>query len=318
MTDLTLQLGDFIFARFEIPEHIEFGGDQKLIVHELVGGTRIIDAMGEAPLALDWSGFLVGASALPRALYLDALRRAGKPLTLTWSELSYTVVVKALRCDFVRAYRIPYRITCEVVSDNTAPITQLVEPSPEQSVADDLDAANGLAGGIDDGALSSLMAGLTAAISTVGNLATAAQSRTNTVMVPLQAVRDRVGVLLSATNATIANVSTLGGVLPGNALTAQVANLTGQIGAIGDQPSLVLLDRTLGRMQSNIGTINAGTKTVTVGGGNLYALAADAYGDAMGWTALAVANRLDDPELAGIATLSVPPYTDQSGGVLHG
>lgn len=318
MSDLTLQLGKFIFGRFEIPEHIEFGGDQKLIVHELVGGTRQIDAMGEAPNALDWSGFLVGENALSRALYLDGLRKAGQQLTLTWSELAYTVVIRSLRCDFVRSYRIPYHITCEVVSDDTSPISQLVDPSPEQLIADDLSDANGLAGAIGDGALSALMGGLNTAISTVGNLAAAAQSTLNTVLLPLQAVRDRVGVLLVSTNATIANVTTLGGVFPGNQLAAQITNLTGQIGAVTEQPTLIQLDRTLGRMSSNIGSINAGTRSVTVAGGNLYAIAANAYGDPMGWTALAVANRLDDPSLSGITTISVPEYVDKSGGILRG
>lgn len=318
MSDLTLQLGEFVFARFEIPEHIEFGGDQKLIVHELVGGTRQIDAMGEVPNALDWSGFLVGENALSRALYLDGLRKAGQSLTLTWSELAYTVVIRSLRCDFVRSYRIPYHITCEVISDDTSPISQLVDPSPEQLIADDLSDANGLAALIGDGPLAGLMGGLNAAISTVGNFATASQSALNSITVPLQDVRDRVGILLTATNATIANVSTLGGVLPGNQVTAQIANITGQIGAVIEQPSLIQLDRTLGRMSSNIGSINAGTRSVTVAGGNLYAIAANAYGDPMGWTALAVANKLSDPSLSGITTISVPDYVDKSGGILRG
>jgi hypothetical protein len=318
MSDTVLKLGEFEFSRFEIPEVIAFGGDQQIVVHKMVGGTRIIDAMGEDPLALEWSGYLVGSTALDRALFLDGLRRAGNELALTWSRLSYTVVVKTLRCEFVRSYRIPYKITCEVVRDETAPIRALVDPSPEQVVSDDLDTANGLAGSIGDATLSGLMGGLDSAIAAVGNLATAAQSVLDTVLLPIEAVRSRVGVLLASTSATIENVSTLGGILPGNRLTTQVANLTGQIAAVSQQPILVSLDRTLGRMANNIAAINGGTKTITVGGGNLFALAATEYGDPMGWTALAVANRLDDPELAGIATLSVPPFTNDTGGVLNG
>ena len=54
--DTVLTLGDFEFARYEIPEQITFGGDQRLVVHELVGGTRVIDAMGRADAPLEWSG----------------------------------------------------------------------------------------------------------------------------------------------------------------------------------------------------------------------------------------------------------------------
>jgi hypothetical protein len=53
----TLTLGDFTFARYEIPERIPFGGDQQLNVHKLVGGVRVIDALGADPMPIEWSGF---------------------------------------------------------------------------------------------------------------------------------------------------------------------------------------------------------------------------------------------------------------------
>ena len=46
MPDLILQLGDFQFQQQEIPESIPFGGEQALAVHRLVGGVKVVDAMG--------------------------------------------------------------------------------------------------------------------------------------------------------------------------------------------------------------------------------------------------------------------------------
>ena len=43
---IALTLGGVVFADFEIPDSINFGGEQVLSVHQLPGGTRVIDALG--------------------------------------------------------------------------------------------------------------------------------------------------------------------------------------------------------------------------------------------------------------------------------
>jgi hypothetical protein len=320
-TTLTLQSLDsgdvFEFARFEIPEQIPFGGEQRLNVHELVGGVRVIDAMGATPMPVEWSGQFVGDTALERALYIDGLRKAGKPLYLSWDELAFTVVIKSFHCEFKRFYRLPYRVTCEVVEDLTTPVDYIAEPSIDQLITDDMNTANGLASGIGDGTLSSLMGTLNSAISAVSSFAAAAQSTLNSVLQPIAAVRAQVGILIQATNGAIQNVTTLGGILPGNPVAQQANKLLGQINAVNQSPNLINLDRVLGRMQSNIGTINSGTRQVPVAGGNLYSVAANQYGDAMGWTAIAQANGLKDPQVNGLANLTIPPYNNQTDGVLN-
>jgi hypothetical protein len=320
--DTTLTLSsdsvNFEFARYEIPEHIDFGGEQRLTVHELVGGTRIIDAMGASPKPIEWTGFFVGENALDRALYLDGLRAAGAPLTLAWSALVFDVVIKSFTCEFQRYYRLPYSIACEVVQDRTNPITDLVGPSIEQLITDDMGAAAALTAAIGDDTLTGLMGTLDSAIASVGSFATAAQSQMGGVLGPLADVRERAGVLLAAASNAIQNVATLGGVLPGSPIAALAGNLTAQINAVTQSPALLNLDRALGRVQANIGQINGGAKTVAVAGGDLYQIAAAQYGDPMGWTAIALANGATDPQVSGIAQLTIPPYNSQTGGVLRG
>ena len=78
----SLSLGDVLFADLEVPDHITFGGEQALTVHKLVGGTRIIDAMGRDDMPLEWSGWFMGAEALSRARYLETQRIAGTAVPL--------------------------------------------------------------------------------------------------------------------------------------------------------------------------------------------------------------------------------------------
>ncbi len=119
MPDTTLVLGDFKFAGPEIPSQISVGGTQQLVVHEFIGGIRVIDAMGRRDRALEWSGWFMGKSAQSRSDYLDAYRVGGKAQPLTWAQYNYSVVVREFEAIFRREFEINYRILCEVVADNT-------------------------------------------------------------------------------------------------------------------------------------------------------------------------------------------------------
>lgn len=53
---------------------------------------------------------------------------------------------------------------------------------------------------------------------------------------------------------------------------------------------------------------------ITVAGGNLYALAALHLGDATQWIRIAQLNRLSDPVVTGVVTLTLPPIDRGAGG----
>lgn len=57
--------------------------------------------------------------------------------------------------------------------------------------------------------------------------------------------------------------------------------------------------------------------TVTVAGGNLYALAAQYLGDATQWNRIAQVNGLLDPVVTGIVTLQIPSVDDTAGGGIY-
>jgi hypothetical protein len=55
-------------------------------------------------------------------------------------------------------------------------------------------------------------------------------------------------------------------------------------------------------------------QTITIAGGNLFALAAQYLNDATQWVRIAQANNLSDPVLQGINTLIIPPVNAAAGG----
>lgn len=54
--------------------------------------------------------------------------------------------------------------------------------------------------------------------------------------------------------------------------------------------------------------------SVTVVGGNLFAIAAQYLGDATQWIRIAQANHLNDPVLLGVVTLIIPQIDPSAGG----
>ncbi|BDD93542.1 hypothetical protein PanNE5_29820 [Pandoraea sp. NE5] len=315
--DTVLMLGDFAFARTEIPEHISFGGQQALVVHKMVGGVRHVQAMGDDPMPLSWSGLFFGSNALERALYLKTLKESGQEIELIWSELYYLVVIREFTADFERWHQLPYRITCEVVEDLTRSVRDVPDAGIDALVSDDMLSIGGLSDLVGDGPLSTLVGGLNTAIGQVSSFAKAAQSTINGVLQPLNAVRSRVQTLIASTNNTLLNVTTLGGILPNNPISQNIARLTQQVTAATQLPVLAQLNTVVGRLGKNLGTINAGTKSLTLAGSNLYRVAANEYGDAMGWTTIAAANGITDPVLNGVNSVKIPPYNVPTGGVFN-
>ncbi len=59
-------------------------------------------------------------------------------------------------------------------------------------------------------------------------------------------------------------------------------------------------------------------QTVTVAGGNLFALAARYLKDATQWIRIAQANELSDPVLVGVNVLVIPPVDATAGGGIAG
>jgi hypothetical protein len=313
MTDLVVKLDDFIFAGFEVPESMPFGGGQSTSVKKLIGGKRVIDAMGADEDPIEWSGRFRGKDAVTRARALDTKRKAGKALRLTWGDFAYTVVITHFRGVEERFYEVPYSISCEVVTDSSAPASG---PGVDAMILSDNTKTQGLGGLIGNGPLSSVLAGLNTAISSVSSFATATQAALNSVLGPIAQVQSQVTTLIASAENTLNNATTLGGVLPNNPVSTLVSKLGAQALAITNAGNLYDLRSTVGRMGANLHAIGAGGAQVVMAGGDLYHLSVASYGDVTAFPTIAKANGLVDPVIQGIQTILVPPVPGNTGGVL--
>jgi hypothetical protein len=304
---VTLQLGDFTFAEYEIPERITMVTAIRTVVRKMVGGARNVNMMGYDPAPLEWSGMLLGENALARARALKQMAVAQKELMFAFSEYSYMVVISEFVEDFQREYEIYYRIRLEVVSDNTV-IDGKVYASIDGMVGDDISKASSLASSIGDSGLSSAIGTLKSAVSAVSSFATAAKSTIQSVLAPLAAAQAQVKTLIAAGENTLQSVSTVGGLLPNNPIAQQVSKLSAQVNTMTQQPQLLQLQGVLSRIGTNIGQIGSASKTITVVGGNLYDIAAKYYKDATGWVSLSKANPSlgGDPNISGTQNIALP------------
>lgn len=145
-----LLLGDFLFQDFEIPEKIPFPAKQALAVHKLIGGARVIDAMGSDPDPIKWTGRFQGGDAVGRARQLEAMVEAGQQVQLVCGEIARTVVVESFTFDYERPYQGPYEICCVVIPDEDQ-----ADPTLDDVVGSDMTSAtNALSGTSARGAAS--------------------------------------------------------------------------------------------------------------------------------------------------------------------
>ncbi|BBL73221.1 hypothetical protein [Methylomagnum ishizawai] len=307
-----VRLGDFEFQRFEVPDAIHTGGTQILAVHPLIGGNRVVNAMGQSYANIEWSGTLTGPDAWNRMAALDAMRKSGKRYTLTFHGLRAPVVIEELRRTIHTVALIDYEISLLNVTGAKVPPQETTQDAVGKDVAE----AKALGKRVDDGILTDALDALDGAVRKVSDFANAAQDTINSVMQPIGAVVNRVQDLITTTTNTVINVTTLGGILPTNPIAQKVGGLVGGVTKYTHLPQLYQLQSVMGRMSTNVRSAATAGKTVTVAGGNLYQVAAKETGSAADWSALAKANGMTDPKIEGIKTLVIPKNPGATGGVL--
>jgi hypothetical protein len=137
-----LVLGDLVFdpssSTLDVPDKMPWGGAQRIGVHQLPGGVRIVDAMGPDDLDITWSGMFFGPGATEKGRYLDYLRKRGGPVTLSWDAFQYTVIVERFEGDFERFYQVPYKVSCKVIEDLTQPVGIAMQNSVDDLVRADM------------------------------------------------------------------------------------------------------------------------------------------------------------------------------------
>jgi hypothetical protein len=136
MSNVTLLLGPISFQDFEVPPNINIGGAQRLVIHRLPGGTRVIDALGRDDMDISFSGTFSGRNATLRARLIDEMRVSGLPMPLTWDVFFYSVIVKKIEADYRCGWWIPYHLTCTVVCDEASSAVASVISLADDALSD--------------------------------------------------------------------------------------------------------------------------------------------------------------------------------------
>lgn len=148
-----INLGPIQLYGFEVPAAVRWGGAQRLAIHRLIGGGRVLDVMGRDDVALEWSGVFSGLLAADRARSLDTMRVGGDTYSLTWNAFCYLVVIEKLRFDFNSPWWIPYEISCVIQRDLAQGESEFLPSLTESLVGDLMAAAACLSGDASAGVL---------------------------------------------------------------------------------------------------------------------------------------------------------------------
>jgi hypothetical protein len=243
-----LTLGGILFADFEVPEKINFGGKQMLTSHKLIGGQRVIDAMGPDDDNTTWSGRFRGAGAEIRARQLNLLRRQGQPQTLSWSTLLYSVMIEDFRADFQQPYEIPYTISVMVIEDLSNPLDP-APLTPDIAISDDLNNILQVGTSLNLPGVTTAISGVVSATSTIQTYQGAASS-------VIAGVQSAVGTAQSVTSGAITTAASSllssGDITGGASPTALVSSLTAQASSFSQLGQLYQIKSSLGRMATNL------------------------------------------------------------------
>jgi hypothetical protein len=240
-------LGGYTLQSFEIPTVICFGGRQRMAVHDLPGGGRVIDVLGGADNDIAFSGIISGDNADTTAQLLDALRISGTSVPLSWSDQYFIVVIAELTFEFQKPWWIPYQLRCTVQSNLVYGLAATAV-SAAARIAADLTSASGLLASTPIS-----LTGAEAALSTAGatTLGTSAY--------------DQALSTLSAAQASLSTaVSTAGSGLPSFDLSlmtqdpaAAATNVNAVTGSAGQLASLSAAQAFLGRGLSTLSTVGS-------------------------------------------------------------
>jgi hypothetical protein len=107
-----ITIGNLELDGFEIPEALRFGGRQRLAIHTLAGGKRVVERLGPDDDEVQFRGTFSGPNAEGRVRAFEELRISGEIVWLTWASFRRQVIVKRFAVDYANPSWIHYEISC--------------------------------------------------------------------------------------------------------------------------------------------------------------------------------------------------------------
>jgi hypothetical protein len=256
-----LTIGPMQLSGMELPESMPVGGKQLLGIQTMVGGGLCLDAMGAVENCISWSGKFTGPNRSVRARLLDSIRKSGAVVTLAWDVFSYQVIVSEFAADTRSVDPVPYKISCVVLQDNSAPKGNTLTSLVSQVVAD-------VSSGNVVGALSSLSGGVATPIGTASSAVAqpgAATLGTAAYATAVSAVNTASSAINNAAAAANSLLGQFGASLVGFGQPATTAAsipalsgaVNGAVSAAGDVANLTSAAGYFGRANTNLTNASA-------------------------------------------------------------
>ena len=239
MSDTVLLLGPVVFQDFEIPERINFGGAQRMAVHQLPGGARVIDTLGRDDAEISFSGTFSGGNATLRARNMDELRALGIALPLTWDVFTYSVIIKDFQAAYTRPGWIPFRITCIVLRDEAAALIE-TPLALSGALLGDFTVATALTAGLGIAAISAALSSGNTTL-TEPNATRRGSRAYADATIQTDTARDRIGASITAEEITMGT----------DALTT-TSGFGDEIGTLGRLVLLTTANAHIGRAAANL------------------------------------------------------------------
>jgi len=212
-------LGALELAGLEVPAFYDRGGTVQPIIHNLVGGGRVVQLIGPEPVRRRLQGCFTGADAADRAQLLEAMRDAGVPVPLAigpWNEM--VVVTRVVLRYAARGSIVQYLLDAEPLAAAPAASADSAA-SILAGIASDLGAAIGFAmdgqtEAVLSGAGSALASGSSdIAASAIADASAALAATATSSGIALRAASPSAGSDLVADAGTLASATANAGIL---------------------------------------------------------------------------------------------------------
>lgn len=307
-----LKFGDFTFSHVELIGALPWGGRQKVVVHELIGGVRNVQAMGKSDASITFAGQFRGLTARDRAQFLNTQMVEGTVANLTWENFSYQCLITAFTCSDEGPVW-PYTITFLPILDNNNPVTTAYPAFFDDTLFSYMDLALGLANIIADPTILTPLSLLNDMINSFSSSSGSQKGPTNSQAQNAQAQTNVVISAVKASRSTaISSAPPVTGDITGNypaiaantVLQTQLNQLLAVMTIINDNFSYY------------ISPSSGSATTISVQNPDFYRLAVKYYGDHLLWTVIAQANGWYYPRLRGVYQITIPAVPGPSTGGL--
>jgi hypothetical protein len=283
-----LSIGEVTFNTDEVPEDLEIGAAEQMIVAKtLPGGTRVVQRFGNDPLNVAWTGKFMAANVKPRVAQLRAYQVAGTTVLLSWLNEKYHVTIKSFKPKYHNANYADYEIEVVVISDANGAFTIASSTTIDAQVAAlqaQVNANNAVIVHADPTGSQTFQQQLANVYRLLALAAPLAQG----------VVGQSGNAIISAIAGTMGLIAAYQGTL--STLSAQYADV-------------IQLQGALAAISGNVAT-GQNPKSVQTQGGNLFNIAAQQYGDVSLAFKLASANGVFSPFLPSgiLQAVSLPPF----------